>query len=107
MVSFIVEHGEGDDEEDKNSIKDVNGEPEVFHGEREVTSAVINRVATGLPVGHVSGEHENGNSGDGESKNDDEFGEVGLVNVIRVLIVHKKVHVEEKHDHAHHDRYDH
>jgi len=64
-------------------------------------------VPTGLAVGNVGGKHENGDGGDGEAQNDDEFGEVGLVNVIRVLVIDEEVHVNEEYDNAHHDRHDH
>ena len=107
MVAFVVEHGEGDNEEHKHGVENVNGEPQVLHRERELTRAVVDSVPARLPVRHVSGEHEDGDCGNGEPQNDDEFGEVGLVLVVGVLVVHKKVHVHEEHDHAHHDRHDH
>jgi len=64
-------------------------------------------VAAGLAVRHVGGEHEDGDGGDGETQNDDEFREVGLVGVIGMLVVDQEVHVDEKHDHADHHRHDH
>ena len=64
-------------------------------------------MAAGLAVGDVGGEHENGDSGDREAEDDDEFREVGLVDVVGVLEVDEEVDVEEEHDDAHHDRHDH
>ena len=107
LVALVEEHGEGDDEEDEDGVEDVDCEPEVLHGESEATRAVVDRVAARLAIRHVRGEHEDGDSGDGEAQNDDEFGEVGLVGVVRVLVVHEEVHVHQEHDHAHHHRHDH
>lgn len=107
QVAFVVEHCEGDDEEDEDGVDDVNGEPQVLHREREVASAVVYRVTARLPVRHVSGEHEDGDGSHREPQNDDEFGEVGLVRVVGVLVVHQKVHIDEEHDHAHHNGHDH
>jgi len=106
-VALVVEHGEWDDEEDEDGVEDVNGEPELLHGKSEVASPVVDRVAAGLAVRHVRREHEDGDGGDGEAQNDDEFREVGLVGVIRMLVVDQEVHVDEEHDHADHHRHDH
>ena len=64
-------------------------------------------MAAGLAVGNVGGEHEDGDGSDGEAEDDDEFGEVSLVDVVGVLEVDEEVDVEEEHDDAHHDRHDH
>jgi len=60
-----------------------------------------------MAVSHVGGEHEDGDGGDREAQNDDEFGEVGLVGIVGMLIVDQEVHVDEEHDHADHHRHDH
>ena len=106
LVAFIVEHCERNNEEDKHGVDDVNDEPQGLHREREVARTIVDRVATRLPVRDICREHENGDCGDRETENDDEFGEVCLVLVIRMLVVHEKVHVHQEHDHAHHDRHD-
>jgi len=64
-------------------------------------------VPTGLAVGNVGGKHEDGDGGDGEPQNDDEFGEVGLVKVIGVLVIDEEIYVDEEYDNAYHDRHDH
>lgn len=64
LIPFVVEHSEGNDEEDEYGVGDVDGEPEVLHREREFTRAVVDRVAARLAVRHVGGEHQNRNGGD-------------------------------------------
>lgn len=55
LVALVVEHGEGDDEEDEDGIGDVDGEPELLHGEGEGACTVIDGVPAGLAVGDVGG----------------------------------------------------
>lgn len=97
LVSFVVEHGEGDYEENQHGINDINSEPEILHRQGEFTRAIVYRVPTRLPVGDISRQHENGNGGDGEPENDDEFGEIRLVSVVRVLVIDEEVDIEEEH----------
>lgn len=63
-------------------------------------------MATCLAVGDVGGEHEDGDDGDREAQNDDEFGEVGLVDVVGVLVVDEEVNVEDEHEDAYDCGYD-
>lgn len=57
-------------------------------------------MATGLTVRHVGRQHQYGNRGDGEPQNDDEFGEVGLVLVVGVLVIDEQVDIEDEDDDA-------
>lgn len=106
LVPLVVEHGEGDDEEDEHRVHDVDGEPQILHREGEVAGAVVDRVAAGLPVGDVGGEHEDRDGGHGEAEDDDDLGEVGLVGVVRVLVVDEEVDIEEEDEDAHDGRDD-
>lgn len=101
LVAFVVEHREGNDEEDENGVEDVNREPQILHRESEIARAVVNGMTAGLPVGDVGRQHEDGDGGDGEAQNDDEFGEIRLVGIVRMLVIHQKVDVEEEDDDAH------
>lgn len=107
LVALVIEHSKRNDEEDKYGINDVNSEPQILHRERKVAGAVINRVAARLPVGHVGREHENGDGGNREPQNDDEFGEIGLVDVIRVLVIDEEVDIEYEHQNADDNRHNH
>lgn len=107
LVAFVVEHGEGNDEEDEDGVEDVYSEPEGLHGQCEVAGAVVDRVLAGLAVGDVRRQHEDGDGGDGEAEDDDEFGEVGLVGVVGVLEVDEEVDVEDEDHDADDDGDDH
>lgn len=100
LVALVVEHGKGDDKEDKNSISNIDSKPEGLHRKRKRASTVVDSVAAGLTVGDVGGEHEDGDSSDGEAKDDDDLGEVRLVNIIRVLVVDEEVEVDEQNENA-------
>lgn len=60
-----------------------------------------------LPICHVSGEHEDGDGGDGEANDDDELGKIRLIDVVGVLVVDKEVDVEEEDEDADDRRHDH
>lgn len=107
LVSFVVEHGEGNNKEYEYSINNVNGEPKIPHRQGQVTCAIIYRMPTGLPVGNVGGKHENWNGGDGEAKNDNEFGKISLVCIVGMLVIHEKVDVEDEDENAHDYGHDH
>ncbi|KAJ8626591.1 hypothetical protein MRB53_019898 [Persea americana] len=66
---------------------------EFLHEEGEVA---------GLAFGDVGGEHEDGDCGDGESKDDYEFREIGLIGIVRMLVIDVEVDIEDEDDHTHH-----
>lgn len=68
MVSLVVEHGEGDDEEDEDGIGDVDDEPEGLHREGEVTGAIVNGMPARMPVGDVCRKHQYRDGGNGEAE---------------------------------------
>lgn len=94
LVSLVVKHGERDNEENQKRVHNVNNKPQSLHRQRQITSPIVNRVATRLPIGHVGRQHENRDGGDREAENDDDFGEVGLVLVIGVLVIDEEVEVD-------------
>lgn len=107
LVAFVVKHCEGNDEEHKNSINDVDSKPQILHRQCEITSTIINSVLTSLPVGNISGEHKYGDSSDGESQNDDKFGEIRQVFVIGMLVIDKEVQIEDEHQNTNNYRHNH
>lgn len=58
-------------------------------------------------IGNVSREHENGDSADGEAKDDEELQKVSLVGIVRVLVVDMDVEIHEENKGAHHHGDDH
>ena len=60
-----------------------------------------------VPIRHVRRQHENRDHGDGEAEDDDEFGEVGLVRVVWMLVIDEEVDAGDEDDDADDDRDDH
>lgn len=58
-------------------------------------------MAAGLPIGDVGREHKNGDGGDREAQNDNEFGEISLICVIWVLVIDEEIEIDDKHKNAH------
>lgn len=107
LVALVIEHGEGDDEEGKDGIGDINNEPKGLHRKGKAAGAIVDGIAASLTIGDIGREHENGDSGDGEAKNDDELRKVSLVGIVRVLVVDEDVEIHKENEDAHHHGDDH